>query len=167
LRKHGIAWIMGGVEGDIQGGAAGNPIKGEGEPFRSLCAQVKLSDLVVVITALSRFFLYIYTGGEASVGRGSLVFRNVGSIPTYRLPSYLLTCVPHLKSHGSHLVASCIPQARHSLRHATCIHSHGLKLSGMTLRFPGFVEAWSLFLIASFLRSACKSSLHVVILPCS
>ena len=65
---------MGGVEGDIQGGAAGNPIKGEGEPFRSLCAQVKLSDLVVVITALSRFFLYIYTGGEASVGRGSLVF---------------------------------------------------------------------------------------------
>ena len=58
LRKHGIAWIMGGVEGDIQGGAVGNPIKGEGEPFRSLCAQVKLSDLVVVITALSRFFYF-------------------------------------------------------------------------------------------------------------
>ena len=56
LRKHGIAWIMGGVKGDIVGGAVGNPIKGEGEPFRSLCTQVKLSDLVVVTTALSRFF---------------------------------------------------------------------------------------------------------------
>ena len=96
---------MGGAEGDIQGGAAGNPIKGEGEPFRSLCAQVKLSDLVVVITALSRFFLYIYTGGEASVGRGSLEFQNVGSIPTYRLP-YLGPCVPHSKSHGDLLPAS-------------------------------------------------------------
>ena len=67
-------------------GAAGNPIKGEGEPFRSLCAQVKLSDLVVVITALSRFFLYIYTGGEASSWTGVSGLQNVGSIPTYRLP---------------------------------------------------------------------------------
>ena len=86
LRKHGIAWIMGGVKGDIVGGAVGNPIKGEGEPFRSLCAQVKLSDLVVVITALSRFFLYIYTGGEASSWTGVSGLQNVGSIPTYRLP---------------------------------------------------------------------------------
>jgi len=87
---------MGGVEGDIQGGAAGNPIKGEGEPFRSLCAQVKLSDLVVVITALSRF-IYIYTGGEASVGRGSLVFQNVGSIPTYRLLFLFCACKSPLR----------------------------------------------------------------------
>ena len=58
LRKHGIAWIMGGAKGDIQGGAARNPIKGEGEPFGSLCTQVKRSELVVVITSLSRFFYF-------------------------------------------------------------------------------------------------------------
>jgi len=58
LRKHGIAWIMGGVKGDIQGGEAGNPTKGEGEPFGSLCTQVKRSELVVVITSLSRFFYF-------------------------------------------------------------------------------------------------------------
>jgi len=58
LRKHGIAWIMGGVKGDIQGGEAGNPTKGEGEPFGSLCTQVKRSELVVVTTSLSRFFYF-------------------------------------------------------------------------------------------------------------
>ena len=61
---------MGGVEGDIQGGAAGNPIKGEGEPFRSLCAQVKLSDLVVVITALSRFFFIIIRVAKPRLDEG-------------------------------------------------------------------------------------------------
>ena len=75
LRKHGIAWIMGGVKGDIVGGAVGNPIKGEGEPFRSLCTQVKLSDLVVVTTALSRFFFIFIRVAKPRVGRGSLVSR--------------------------------------------------------------------------------------------
>ena len=66
MRKHGIAWIMGGVKGDIMGGAAGNPIKGEGEPFGSLCTQVKRSELVVVITSLSRFS-YLYLIGRRSL----------------------------------------------------------------------------------------------------
>ena len=35
LRKHGIAWIMGGVKGDIQMGEVGNPHHESEVPLRS------------------------------------------------------------------------------------------------------------------------------------
>ena len=96
MRKHGIAWIMGGVKGDIMGGAAGNPIKGEGEPFRSLCAQVKLSDLVVVITALSRFFFIFIRAAKPRLDEGLWFSRTWVRSPP--IASFIAkTCASHLR----------------------------------------------------------------------
>ena len=101
------------------------------------------------------FFIFI-EDGEASGWTGVSGFPERGFDPHLSPASYLPSCVPHSKSHGGLLQASCIHRAPCSLSVRVFKHFHGSSLNGLTSRFLVSNTAWFSFLIASFFCNACK-----------